>query len=455
MFQKGAAWVKKRAFLIVIACCLALTGCDAAVSLGVDALVAAPKLTDEQTLIHQTLIESTGKNISLKYPKNGDNRSAFVVADIDSEPSEEALVFYEINNAAAGENGVRVNVMDKDENGNWRSVYDLAGKGTDIDSVYVSALGRDGEKNIIVGYSSLSIEGKTLQISSYSDGKFYPSKFEDTYSQMKIFDVDKDGFNEIVTTINNSASLNNSPAATPVASIIEADENGVNKTYTVAMASDTVSFANSTIGLVDRQTPGMFVDCMKPTGELQTEIIYFEYGKLQNPMLQMPDKLLLKTTRPSGYYSRDIDGDGIVEIPVTELMPGHDALADEERVLYTSWYTYNEFYTLEKKFGGYYSISDGYQMMFPKRWQGVVTAQIDTATGEAVFYKFDGNIEGYMTELMRIAVCSKDETADFEYQGYEVIGSSGQLDYLVKLPINRREPLILTIDEVRNSFYIV
>ena len=441
--------MKKRILYLAVCGCLVLTGCGTEGTLGIDGLVASPKLSNEQSDIHRTLENSVGKNFFLKYPKNGSNRSAYIVSDIDDEFTDEALVFYELKNASAGDSGVRINVMDQTEGGQWKSVFDLAGKGTDIDKVSVSTLGNDRLKNIIVGYSSMTVDGKSLQISRYDGNEFLPSVYEDTYSLMEILDLDKDGFKEIFTVLNNTST------STVTASLIQSEDGKISKTHQVAMSSDTVSFPSSRIGLVDEETPAVFVDCLKSTGELETEIIYFRYNKLQNPLLQIPDKLLTKTSRPAGYYSKDIDGDGIIEIPTTELMPGHESLPDEEKVLMTSWYNYSDYYSLEKKNSGYYSISDGYQMVFPKRWQGVVTTKIDTATNEAVFYKYEGNISGFMTELMRIAVCPKTKTAEYEYQGYEVIGSSGQLDYLVKLPTNRREPLILTIDEVINSFYII
>ena len=295
----------------------------------------------------------------------------------------------------------------------------------------------------------MSIEEKTLQVAAYDRRAFNPSRFEDVYSMMEIFDIDKDGYDEIVTVYNNSAELS------VQASLIQSDGKDIVKTDSVAMASDTVSFANCTVGLSDEETPALFVDCAKNNGELQTEIIYYKYGKLQNPCLQITDKLLAKTTRPAGYYSKDIDGDDIVEIPSTELMPGHESLAEEERVLLTNWWTYNDYYTLEMKYSGYYSISDGYAMMFPKRWQGNVTVKTDTASGEMVFYKYEGDAVGYMTELMRIKVCSISETEQYTFDGYTVIGSRDQTDYLVKLSPDRSEPLVLTWDELENSFYIV
>lgn len=440
---------KLLAALCAAAVATELTGCGSVSSFGVDGLLEAPKLTGEQTAIHETLISSVGKNIMLKYPKNGDNRSAFVITNIDSENSDEALVFYERSNASSGEGGIRVNVLDKDSDGNWESVYDLAGSGTDVDRISVSTLGQNGVKNIIVGYLTMNMNEKYLQISTYDRKAFDPVKYQDTYSIMEIFDIDKDGYNEIVTVLNNSADASSS------ASVIQSQGQDIEKTDSVAMAPDTVTVSNSTVGLVDEETPGLFVDCLKSNGNLQTEIIYYKYGKLQNPMLQIPDQLLEKTVRPAGYFSVDIDGDNIVEIPSAELMPGHESLPDEEKLYLTSWWSYNDYYTLEKEYTGYYSIAGEYAMMFPKRWQGAVTAMTDTATGEAVFYKYDGNIDGYMPELMRIAVCPRNQRQDYIFDGYRIIGSKGQLDYMVKLPTNRKEPLILTTDEVEHNFFVI
>lgn len=72
-----------------------------------------------------------------------------------------------------------------------------------------------------------------------------------------------------------------------------------------------------------------------------------------------------------------------------------------------------------------------------------------------MFYKYDGDINGEMTELMRIAVVNSSDMTEYTYSGYQLIDLKGQLDYMVKLSEDVNEPLILTIDEVQNSFYIV
>lgn len=473
--------MKKLKMAAACFCGLVLSGCSA-VSFTVDGLLNAPKLTEEQSEIHQALIASVGSNITLKYPKSGENRSAYVIANIDNEPDNEALVFYEYNSGDIGDDGLRVNVLDKDENGKWYSVKELAGAGTDIDRVIISPMGDYNHIDVLVGYQTIAGEDKTLEIYSYRDGDFKRVGL-DTYSVLETLDINSDGYNELITIeriINAETG-----SVTAKASLLYLDENansadsvkpggdenptgtenpagGANltggeivKEDGIDMCSNVVSYAASVTGLLNKEHEAIFIDGVNADGNLQTEIVYYRYSSLQNPMQISSDKLLPMCTRPMGYYSSDMDGDGIVEIPSTQPMTGYENAISDEMIYLTSWNVYEDFFSLEEKYRGYYALSDGYFFAFPNRWRDLVTVKRDNETGEAVFYKYSGDINSSMEEVMRIAVSSKNTSDDYVNDGYSVIDSKGQLDYLVKLPADKREQLILTIDEVQNNFHIV
>ena len=78
---------------------VALSSCSAA---SVEELLSPPRLDEEQTAIYEALRTAAGGSVSLKYPKSGQYRSAFVVENIDDEPTNEAIVFYEKPNVAEG-----------------------------------------------------------------------------------------------------------------------------------------------------------------------------------------------------------------------------------------------------------------------------------------------------------------------------------------------------------------
>ena len=93
-------------------------------------------------------------------------------------------------------------------------------------------------------------------------------------------------------------------------------------------------------------------------------------------------------------------------------------------------------------------------MLYPSRWDGQVTVKKDNKSEEMVFYKYDGDINGEMTELMRIAVASEDNKSDYLYSGYQLLIEKGRLGYMVKISAEVNEPLVPTIDEIKNCFYL-
>ena len=313
--------------------CLTMTGCSA-LNFSVEGLINAPKLTSEQSEIHQALIESVGSNITLKYPKNGEYRSAYVIANIDDEPTDEAMVFYEYTSNGSEEDGLRVNILDKDEDGKWYSVKELAGAGTDIDQVIISPMGSNNQTDVFVGYQNLTNDEKTMEIYSYTDGDFKRVAL-DTYSVLEPLDINNDGYIELIT-IQRSTN-NDTGAVTAKASMLNMKNNEITRGENVDMCDNVTSYVSSKTGMLDSGRRAIFIDGLTADGKLQTEIIYYRYSGLQNPMQLRSEKLLPLCTRPAGYYSEDMDGDGDVEIPSTSPMVGYENAVADEMLYMTTW----------------------------------------------------------------------------------------------------------------------
>ena len=416
-------------------------------NLSVESLLAAPKLTEEQSLIHEALISAVGRNITLKYPRSGSNRSAYVIANVDSEPTEEALVFYEYS--GADNEGVRVNLLDRREDGSWYSVKELAGIGTEVDKVVITSSDSDSNHAILIGYQGVTGDN-TLEIYSYS-GDGFQRIGSDSYSLLEATDINSDGSEELVTIQRTEDP--DTAAVTAKAFLLRIENGEIIKDDGIDMCPGVTSYPAAHTGKLPGGDPAVYVDGLTADGSLITEIVYFRYSSLQDPMQLRSEKLLPLCTRPSGYSCTDIDGDGVYEIPSVKPMLGYEDAVTEEQLMQTTWSVYEDFYTLTPKLSGYYSVADGYTVAFPSRWNDMVTVKTDAETGETVFYKYEGNINSDMAELMRIKTVTREETDKFLHDGYQLIETVGQLDYIVKLPTNKREPLILTIDEVQNSFY--
>lgn len=442
--------LRLKKIVVLLAAALTLTSCST-MNFSVEGLISAPKLTKEQSKIHEALIQAVGSNISLKYPKSGENRSAYVIANIDNEPGEEALVFYEYVGSGKKE-GLWVNLLDKNDNGDWVSVEEIAGTGAEISKVIIAPMGDSNDIEVLVGYQNIANDEKSLQIYHY-DNQEFKVVGTDTYSLLETFDINNDGSNELI--IIQKDFRNEKKDGGYIASLLEMHDGEFYKKNSIKMCSNAVSYVNLVTGVSGNGKNAIYIDSLTNKNTLQTEILYCNDNELKNPIEENKKKLLPLCNRPAGYYSADVDGDGIVEIPTVTPMLGYENAVENEQLLMTNWLEYDKTGELTVKLSGYYSLSDSYAIMYPKRWAGQVTVKKDNETKETVFYKYDGDINGSMTELMRVAVVSEDNRTEYLNRDYRTVETHGQLYYMVKLPQETDEPLVLTMDELKNSFYIV
>ncbi len=265
--------------IIPVALTITMTGCSA-VNFGVEGLFSAPKLTKQQSEIHEALIQSVGSDITLKYPQNGDNRSAYVIDNIDNEPGEEALVFYEYNGAGKKE-GLWVNILDKNEEDEWVSVSEISGAGSEISKVIISPMGNTNENNVIVVYQNIASAEKSLEIYRYVNGEF-KNVGSDNCSILETVDINDDGANELVIIQKKSADKNKNERYE--ASLLKMENNQIVKKESVNMCQNVTSYVNSKVGLIEDNSQAIYIDCLTNENQLQTEIVLCENGKLKNPV---------------------------------------------------------------------------------------------------------------------------------------------------------------------------
>ncbi len=425
-------------------CSVFMAGCSLGGS--VDSLLSPPRLSEEQNAVYDALIRSAGKDIRLKYPRSGEYRSAFVFANIDSEPDREAIVFYEKAGETEGGGNVRINIIDR-RGGKWTSVYDHAGAGTGIDRIIFSELGGIGRQSVIIGYTLLSGE-RSVQVYDYEDGML-TSKYSDTYSTMFTADLERDGKNELILIRPG----NQMKKASVSLISIDPESGGVLETSSVALDESASEFVSVAAGYVGKETPAVFIDGLSG-GQLTTEIIYSVDGQLRNPLYLGESGLIEKTRRPAGYTCTDIDLDGVIEIPTLSLFPGYSEDSAGTKLYSADWNIFDN-YSITKKYSSFYNIGEGYCFILPSRWDGVVTAKKDSATGEVVFCKFRTDLLNSTVELLRIAVASEEETGALLEEGYMVLKSNNKTNYLVKCPDIEDEPLVLTGTEISNSLYLM
>ncbi len=430
--------------MIIIA---SLTGCT--LITGAESYLKPPKLSEQHEKIYNALINSSDLKINLKYPKTGSYLSAFVVSDIDNEPTDEAIVFYEKSIINGSETStLRINFLDQDSNGKWKSMYDYSTQGTDIERVFISTLGESKRKNIIIGVGNQN--QKTAQIFYYGANNNDNPNPLGSYSIMDIKDLNNDDQNELIM-INNTPDGN-------IAQLKWLDSNN-----TLVSGPELALDENATdplqmiYGKLDNNRTAIYLDSYISTNTIITEIlypfkqnntIYLKHQTIDN----IEDETINKTIRQSSLISRDIDNDGIVEIPINSVFTGYEDKLETEQIPMTNWYTFQDG-ILVRKYSSYYSINDGYAFILPERWTNNVT--VKTENDDVVFMKYSETNKP-QSELFRLCVLSSTEAQakikEGKYAEYETVYTSGDTVYLACLNNSTIEPLIPSLTEIQFSF---
>lgn len=416
--------LKKLKTLVLLIPMITLSGCTFGTS--IDTLMAPPKLSLEQEQIYSALTDAAGGSISLKYPKSGKYLSAFIVEDIDGDGGREAVVFYEKNSLAAPENTLRINILDS-ENGKWRSVYDTPADGSEIERVMISQLGENQRMNLIIGSSLINRSEKTAAIYSYSEGKLERT-FSDSYSFIDVTDLDSDDSNEFLLL---KGSVNGNPAS---AEAYKLDDEGKYHRYKIELSGGFTEFDSVGYGELDEDHTGLYIDAVSAAGFIQTDVIYMDENGL-NKIFSEPEESAA-TLRSSGCSAYDVDGDGVIEIPMQSVAPGYEDSAESEQLKLTEWMTVRESGKMKSKYASYYSVGDGYVFIFPEKWRNnKVTVRRDAVNDEIVFCAYSE--EGMGRELMRIYRADDEASAkDRISTGYMLLRTKGDSAYLAYISPN-------------------
>ncbi len=434
IFYYGVNRVKRAVAILYMAVMgLLLSGCRA-ITFSMDDLLAAPKIADEQSAIYEALIESAGRGIALEYPRNGDYRSAFVLYDIDGDSEDETLAFYSVSSLS--ESNVKISVLDRGRDGKWRSQYELAGAGSSVERVMFSGT------DMVVGYSAQDYEENAVRMYRYNGSVLEPI-YEGTYSVLETADADGCGSDEITVVRRSGLGVE--------IEILKTGDDGNYTAYGLQLEENAASIAGSVFGEYGGRR-ALYLDIANDSGGLVTEIVYLSEGEIICPTASYG--LAGATARPSGYLSRDYDNDGRVEIPRLEAFTGYESAPWGEAEYMTSWYSLSESGdSLDLKSVSYTNLRDGYIFTIPNRWRNVVTVLRDQGTGEVTFCSY---ADGYLSEpIVSFAASDPQSGGTYAAAGYQVLYQSEFKNYYIKSEAGSDMPLLLTMDEIRDNFYII
>lgn len=422
----------------------------------IETIMQPPKLSAEQSDLQNALEEHIGTNVTLKYPKSGDNRTAFVECNIDMDDDNEVIAFHQANVSGSQ---VIINVLDKNE-GQWEWICDSSNtiedefSRTEIYSVAFYDINNDGKNEIVAGWNQSTSTNKCMTVYNYEDNQL-KHLFSIQYTEGIIADLDNDGQSEVFITLLNSAEN------TGEALVYKWNGSQANVIGETKIDGKVTGYAALKTGyLYDSDKLAVYIDGYKSANEMITEVIYFnKEGMLVNPFFIESEGLTKATYRANTLLVQDINLDDYFDIPSSVELPGYEEKIIAEKMWLTTYFSYDGNQSIDV-IKCIVNQQENYCFEFPLEWEGQVTAESDRINRTLTFRLWNpggGAQTGAPSrDFMIIKVFTASEwnenKANTKYDFLEY-GPDESVVFAVHLENNKS--ISITMDEVKKAFKVI
>ena len=420
-------------------------GCNF-MELSLEDALRPPKTMGDEAEIEQLISNSAKGGYTLKYPKNGNYRSAIIMRDLDGDKADEAIAFFHGKDETAKIHMLLMNEAD----GKWQIAGDYVTETTDVDCVDFSNITESPELEILVGYTTYTPNVNFLSCYTYSNGTTSTIQAGQSYSAFYCGSLDNSGKDGVMTL--NLFTADNEAKAT----LLEYDKEKrmMFAKASVSMDPNVVKFRHVVFGELEDNVKGIVVDGAYASDELVTQAIYFnnDLAVLRNPLYR--ERYKNPTLRTVSVYSEDVDNDRIVDIPTVEKLPSAGV---DSAVKITDKVTRNTFSpageTLNRKNDYAINFDYGFLVKIPATWQsGTYTAAVENTSMK--FYAWqDKKLGSELFEIRSFDAAAWDQGKDND--GYTVIYRDNRYAYAFRNETVADSPFYLTDNEIKTAFSVL
>lgn len=406
--------------------CLALCGCDIFATNTAE-LLSPPELSGDIAPIAAAIAKSAGGEYTLKYPSNGNFRSAVVQNDIDGDGRLEAFAFYSMKEKENGTDTVNMYIsVISFSGGEWVFADKQKMVAGGVERIDFCDLDGDGISEVLVGWEIYGTSEMQLAVYSFKGGKLTQRTLQ-KYSRFICCDLNDDGLSEILIIRLSPAEQINT------AGVYQLTEGGVTELYSCELDRTAQSVDEPIVSHLSSGRPAVYIDEIKGVGAV-TEVLFIEKNQLVNPLMNGESRETLATLRSAEIGAKDINGDGIIEIPVQENVPSITKSELNEKLYLTNWCSYNG-EALTNQMTAMINNSDGYYYILSQKWAGQIAVLKDTDKRLREIYLYDSETSTAGEMLVSFMTVSRTdwENGKYEDSGYEKIAQNEISVYLCKV----------------------
>ena len=405
-------------------------------------LLKAPKLSNKYVEIQNTL-DNILSDYSLVTPQNGVNKEAVYLLDLYGDTKEEAIIFVRDNESYE----IKIIVLQKVENESWVEKNTFSGIGFNINRIDFRDLDGDQNNELIIGWEGSTLIDRGISVYTIKSDQLV-EVFNKNYTAYAIEDLDINGNDELmIFNLDKSKGQANA-----VLYDLDTDTKSMYYVDQVKMDGYVNGYYNVTSGYVSPTRKGVLVDVNVGAHASYTDLIIFQSGELRNLFYNTKWEYTDLTFRPYSIKSRDIDEDGIMEIPLLRIPKGYEETPSIEVPYITAWMERNGLYGLKFDKESYMNLSNNFIVFFPEEWRYNVTLTTEKDRYLFDYYSF---VDKKSYSTFEILVLDKEEYYNnrSQYHDYRIVDTLINRMYLVKINENIPENVkSIDFDYILNNF---
>ena len=235
------------------------------------------------------------------------------------------------------------------------------------------------------------------------------------------------------------------------ASVYEFLEDSSLQVTSCLLDSTAKTFNEPKLSTLSTGKPAIYIDEIKGVGAI-TEVIYMDKGILINPLLSPDTAETTATLRSVTFMTRDINEDGILEIPVQENIPSVTQSDVNEKLYLTDWCSFNG-ESLINQLTAMINVDDGFYYKVPSRWIGNIAVLKDTNNRIREIYRYDAKELTVGESLIYFKAVSKEkwDKGEYESEGCEEIMNDGQTVFICRISAAANKDGV-TLENVKSNF---
>ena len=328
----------------------------------VEELLRAPKLSGDYGALQTALNDWLGESAQLKYPIQGELLSPFVLQDLDGDGQQDAAVLYTTAQTA----NVCIAILQRDDAGSWQVRQSVEGLAETVENVSLAQLQDTDSCQLVVGYTAAQND-HYLAVYSYQDGTL-STILEQQYEQYLVENITGGSSQDLIlmsTQEDGSVQIE----------LLTADREGSFRQVAVnGLSADKFSgCASVAAGAGADGRHYLVLDGWTGISgnNLATVLLRFDEESQQMvPARQINTQELYNQSLRNvpGLISRDLDGDGTVEIPTQPDEAGLLNMSQSRRMDFIVWMDYTS--PQPKKSFGILDEETNCYIELPMEWEG-------------------------------------------------------------------------------------